>query len=79
MEFKPAKKLRFGLMRMPLLDPSDEAAVDVEQVCRMVDMFLDRDRICASSWRIDCVKSLVSAPIVTVKPAMDPVAAITIS
>ncbi|MBR3638783.1 MAG: aldo/keto reductase [Lachnospiraceae bacterium] len=29
-------------MRMPLLDPSDEAAVDVEQVCRMVDMFLER-------------------------------------
>ena len=42
MEFKPAKKLGFGLMRMPLLDPSDEAAVDVEQVCRMVDMFLER-------------------------------------
>ena len=29
-------------MRMPLLDPSDERSVDVEQVCKMVDMFLER-------------------------------------
>ena len=42
MDFKPAKKLGFGLMRMPLLDPSDERSVDVEQVCKMVDMFLER-------------------------------------
>ncbi|MCR4762042.1 MAG: aldo/keto reductase [Lachnospiraceae bacterium] len=42
MDFKPKKKLGFGLMRMPLLDPSDEASVDVEQVCRMVDVFLER-------------------------------------
>lgn len=42
MDFKPAKKLGFGLMRMPLLDPSDEASVDVEQVCKMVDIFLQR-------------------------------------
>lgn len=27
---------------MPLSDPSDEAAVDVEQVCKMVDIFLER-------------------------------------
>ncbi len=42
MDFKPKKKLGFGLMRMPLLNPSDEASVDVEQVCKMVDMFLER-------------------------------------
>jgi len=42
MDFKPKKKLGFGLMRMPLSDPSDEAAVDVEQVCKMVDIFLER-------------------------------------
>ena len=41
-DFKPKKKLGFGLMRMPLLNPSDEASVDVEQVCKMVDMFLER-------------------------------------
>lgn len=40
MELKPAKKLGFGLMRMPLLDPNDSAAVDVEQVKRMVDQFM---------------------------------------
>ena len=34
------KKLGFGLMRMPLLDPNDDRAVDVEQVKRMVDRFM---------------------------------------
>ena len=42
MNFRPEKKLGFGLMRMPLLEPSDEASVDVEQVCKMVDIFLER-------------------------------------
>ena len=36
------KKLGFGLMRLPLLDPNDEASVDLEQVKRMVDLFLER-------------------------------------
>ena len=36
------KKLGFGLMRMPLTDPNNDAAVDVEQVKRMVDMFMDK-------------------------------------
>jgi len=40
MDFKPAKKLGFGLMRMPLLDPNDSASVDVEQVKQMVDLFM---------------------------------------
>ena len=34
------KKLGFGLMRMPLTDPNSDAAVDVEQVKRMVDLFM---------------------------------------
>ena len=34
------KKLGFGLMRLPLLDPNDDASVDVEQVKQMVDLFL---------------------------------------
>ncbi len=34
------KKLGFGLMRLPLTDPNNGAAVDVEQVKRMVDMFM---------------------------------------
>ena len=29
-------------MRMPLLDSSNDAAVDIEQVCKMVDLFLAR-------------------------------------
>lgn len=36
------KKLGFGLMRLPLLDKADAASVDVEQVKRMVDLFLER-------------------------------------
>ena len=34
------KKLGFGLMRMPLLDPNNDAAVDIEQVKKMVDLFM---------------------------------------
>ncbi len=37
-----AKKLGFGLMRMPQLDPNDPANVDVEQVKKMVDLFLEK-------------------------------------
>ena len=42
MDFKPAKKLGFGLMRMPKLDPHDASKVDVEQVKQMVDLFMER-------------------------------------
>ncbi len=36
------KKLGFGLMRLPQLDKNDPAKVDVEQVKKMVDLFLER-------------------------------------
>ena len=36
------KKLGFGLMRLPQLDPTNAADVDVEQVKKMVDLFLER-------------------------------------
>ena len=42
MDFRPTKKLGFGLMRMPLNDKTNSADVDVEQVSKMVDMFLER-------------------------------------
>ncbi len=42
MDFKPAKKLGFGLMRMPLLDKTNDADVDIDQVSQMVDMFIER-------------------------------------
>ncbi len=35
------KKLGFGLMRMPQTDNTDPAAVDVEQVKKMVDLFME--------------------------------------
>ena len=35
------KKLGFGMMRLPLLSAEDPTKVDVEQVCRMVDAFLE--------------------------------------
>ena len=34
------KKLGFGLMRLPLLDPNNDAAVDMEQLKKMVDLFM---------------------------------------
>ena len=36
------KKLGFGMMRMPLADKKDQTKVDIEQVCRMVDAFLEQ-------------------------------------
>ncbi len=43
MAFLPqnTKKLGFGLMRLPVLNGHDEA-IDLEQVCRMVDHFLEQ-------------------------------------
>ena len=35
------KKLGFGMMRLPLLNPNDDASVDVEQVKKMVDLFIE--------------------------------------
>ena len=40
MDFKPAKKLGFGLMRLPLTDPNVETSIDIEEMKRMVDAFL---------------------------------------
>ena len=37
-----AKKLGFGLMRLPSLDPEDPSKIDIEQTCKMVDTFLER-------------------------------------
>ena len=36
------KKLGFGLMRMPLTDPDNDASVDIEQVKKMVDLFMEK-------------------------------------
>ena len=36
------KKLGFGMMRLPLADPEDQRSVAADQVCRMVDRFLER-------------------------------------
>ena len=36
------KKLGFGLMRLPSLDPNDPAKIDIELVKKMVDTFLER-------------------------------------
>lgn len=36
------KKLGFGLMRMPTLDKANAADVDIEQVKKMVDMFIEK-------------------------------------
>ena len=36
------KKLGFGLMRLPLLDPNDDGSIDMEQMKQMVDSFLEQ-------------------------------------
>lgn len=36
------KKLGFGLMRLPLLNPNDETSIDIEQMKQMVDTFIER-------------------------------------
>lgn len=36
------KKLGFGLMRLPVLDPTNQASVDIEQVKKMVDLFMEK-------------------------------------
>ncbi|MCR5467532.1 MAG: aldo/keto reductase [Lachnospiraceae bacterium] len=41
MDFKPAKKLGFGLMRLPLNDKTNAADIDIKQVSEMVDTFIE--------------------------------------
>ena len=36
------KKLGFGLMRLPTTDPANAGAIDVEQVKKMVDLFMEK-------------------------------------
>ena len=36
------KKLGFGLMRLPLLEPSKATSVDMEQLKVMVDKFIEK-------------------------------------
>ena len=38
----PEKKLGFGLMRLPLEDPKNQKSIDIEEMKKMVDMFLER-------------------------------------
>ena len=35
-----AKKLGFGMMRLPLTDKNDASSIDIEQTKRMVDAFI---------------------------------------
>ena len=36
------RKLGFGLMRLPLKTPNDQSSIDIEEVKRMVDMYMER-------------------------------------
>lgn len=40
--FNNAKKLGFGLMRLPLTDPNDAASIDIELTKKMVDAYLEQ-------------------------------------
>ena len=37
------KKLGFGLMRLPLLNPNDGSSIDIELTKKMVDTFWKKD------------------------------------
>lgn len=39
-EFADVPKLGFGCMRLPLTDPKDVTAIDIDQVKEMVDEFM---------------------------------------
>ncbi len=36
------KKLGFGLMRLPLIDPHDESDIDIEYLKKMIDLFISK-------------------------------------
>ena len=36
------KKLGFGLMRLPLIDPNDNGSIDIELTKKMIDVFMER-------------------------------------
>ena len=40
--FTSEKKLGFGLMRLPLLNPNDGSSIDIELTKKMVDTFLEK-------------------------------------
>lgn len=40
--FENVKNLGFGLMRLPLLNANDASSIDVEQMKKMVDIFMER-------------------------------------
>lgn len=40
--FQNAKKLGFGLMRLPLLNPEDDGSIDIELTKKMVDVFMEK-------------------------------------
>ena len=40
--FKGAKKLGFGLMRLPLTDPKNAASIDIEHMKKMVDAMREK-------------------------------------
>lgn len=47
----PDKKLGFGFMRLPILDPDKQTAIDQKQVEKMVDLFIERGfTYCDTAW-----------------------------
>lgn len=40
--FNDAKKMGFGLMRLPLTNPADDSSIDIELTKKMVDLYLER-------------------------------------
>ena len=47
------KKLGFGLMRLPSLDTAKSSNVDMEQLKKMVDLFME----CICKIKVDTIKN----------------------
>lgn len=64
--FENVKNLGFGLMRLPLLDPNHASSIDMEQMKKMVDIFMERGFTYFDTAIMYCGKKSQNA----VKPAL---------
>ena len=70
------KKLGFGLMRLPLVNPDDQTSIDIEQFKAMADRFIERGftyltlpiPITAARARRHCVRPSSSVTLVRLLP-----------
>lgn len=55
------KKLGFGMMRLPVFDENDRSTVDMEEVKKMVDLYMNRDFTYFDTAHSDTVQAIKDA------------------